>query len=224
MITRIPRDQMEALAMSHTILNRCVCFLFIIVTLLSAAAVNAQDSLWLSTLDLTKMRQSWGEPQRDRSVAKGPLCIRGEVFSRGVGTHASSTLRIRLGGKALRFRGSVGVDDSSGSGGTVRFKLVGDGQLLFDSGIMRSRQAARRIDIDLRGVGDLVLAVRDAGDGISYDHADWCDARILFIGERPAAIDPPHEEPVLLTPASRSGAPDQRPVRVRMRAGEALPL
>jgi alpha-galactosidase len=181
-------------------LKRRFHLFFIIVAFVAAVTANAQDSLWLSTFDLTKMRQSWSQPQRDRSVARGPLCVRGEVFSRGVGTHASSTFRIRLGGKALRFRGSVGVDDSSGSGGTVRFKLVGDGQLLFDSGIMRSRQAARRIDIDLRGVGDLVLAVRDAEDGISYDHADWCDARILFSGERPAAVDPPYEEPVILTP------------------------
>ncbi len=165
-----------------------------------SGVVHARDSLWVSTLDLTKMRQSWGEPQRDRSVTQGKLSVDGEIFSRGVGTHASSRLWVHLGGKTLRFRASVGVDDSAGSGGTVRFRVVGDGVTLFDSGIMRARQIAKRIDVDVNGVADLVLAVNDAGDGIGYDHADWGNARFLFEGEQPAAVDPPRDEPTILTP------------------------
>jgi alpha-galactosidase len=146
------------------------------------------------------MRQSWGEPQRDRSVTQGKLSVNGEIYSRGVGTHASSRLWVHLGGKTLRFRASVGVDDSAGSGGTVRFRVVGDGVTLFDSGTMGARQTAKRIDLDVNGVADLVLAVNDAGDGIGHDHADWGNARFLFEGKQPAAVDPPRDEPTILTP------------------------
>jgi hypothetical protein len=42
--------------------------------------------------------------------------------------------------------------------------------------------------------------VGDAGDGVSYDHADWAEARFLVSGARPKTVSAPREEPVILTP------------------------
>jgi alpha-galactosidase len=65
---------------------------------------------------------------------------------------------------------------------------------------MKAGQAAQKVDVDLSGVKTLILIVNSAGDGISYDHADWADAKIIYAGAKPFAIDAPVEEMVILTP------------------------
>ena len=169
---------------------------------LVSAATHAQDTTWLSSLDISKMRQGWGEPQRNRSVLNKILSVAGRQYQRGVGTHARSVLWIDLGRKGLRFLAFVGVDDSAGGHGSVKFKIYGDGRTLFESGMLRSGDEALGVDLDLRGIEKLVLTVNDAGDGIGNDHADWCEARFITGVSSPKAIDPPTEEAIVLTPSS----------------------
>ncbi|MBN2505406.1 MAG: putative Ig domain-containing protein [Verrucomicrobia bacterium] len=42
--------------------------------------------------------------------------------------------------------------------------------------------------------------VDDGGDGISFDHADWADAKFVVSGAKPRAVSAPVEPGVLLTP------------------------
>src|SRR5690606_13568010 len=59
-------------------------------------------------------------------------------------------------------------------------------------------------ELDLSGVDQLVLLVREAGDGIMYDHADWLDVKIETTGEVvPQRIYPESiaKEKYILTPA-----------------------
>jgi alpha-galactosidase len=169
-----------------------------------AFSFPAQDSpqtVWLSSLDLSKMRQGWGQPQADKSVTGKPLSVGGTVFERGVGTHATSRLWINLQGGSSTFTTSVGVDDSVKSKpGSVEFRVIGDGKKLWESGVMRAGEAAKQISIDVKGIQLLVLLVTDGGDGMGYDHADWADARFVVTGALPSAADPPVEPRLVLTP------------------------
>jgi alpha-galactosidase len=160
----------------------------------------AAETVSLTSLDLSKMRQGWGKPQIDRSIREKPLAIGGKVFEHGVGTHANSTLWIDLAGGSERFQATVGVDDAAGGAASINFKIVGDGRKLWESGLMRPKQAAKTVDLDLRGVKLLLLSVGDGGDGINFDHANWADARFLVTGVKPKTIDGPKEEPFILTP------------------------
>jgi alpha-galactosidase len=180
--------------------------LFILPMLLWTVASSfslpqTQDTIRLSSLDLSKMQQGWGRAQRDKSVSEKALLISGKRFHHGVGTHAASRMWINLQGTAQRFLANVGVDDGTNEPrGSLEFKIVGDGRKLWQSGIMKSGDAAKVVDIDLRNIKSLVLLVTDAGDGFAFDHADWGDARFIFSGETPQAIDPPAEPRVILTP------------------------
>ena len=166
----------------------------------AALASQAAETVWLTSLDLTKMKQGFGQPQSDRSIREQPLSISGQKFEHGVGTHASSTLWIDLAGGTDKFLASVGVDDAAGGAGSVTFKIVGDGRKLWESGVMKTNQAAKPVDLDVKGVRTLLLLVGDAGDGIAFDHADWADARFLVSGATPKALAVPREEAVILTP------------------------
>jgi len=165
-------------------------------------ACPAAETVPLSALDLSKMSAGWGEPQVDRNCTEKPMAIAGKRFDRGVGTHADSALHVRLDGQTERFTAWVGVDDSAGGRGSVRFQVYADGQKRFDSGVMKGGQGAKRVDVALKGARRLLLLVNSAGDDVHYDHADWADAAFVVAGERPEAVDRPkvEEERVILTP------------------------
>ena len=155
-----------------------------------ALAGQAAETVWLHTLDLTKMKQGYGTPQINRGIREKPLAIGGKGFEQGVGTHAISELRLDLAGGTDRFLAFVGVDDAAG-GGTLSFQVWADGQERFDSGVMKLGDAAKPVDLDLHGVKTLVLQVEDAGDGNGCDHADWAEARFIVSGAKPQTIARP---------------------------------
>ena len=96
-----------------------------------------------------------------------------------MGTHANSEIRYRLDNGYKCLEAEVGVDDEKDGAGTVVFQVFIDGSKVFDSGTMRGRQAAKKISIPLDGAEELTLVVTDAGDGITCDHADWANARLI---------------------------------------------
>ncbi|GAA3249475.1 NPCBM/NEW2 domain-containing protein [Streptomyces labedae] len=75
-----------------------------------------------------------------------------------------------------RLRTTVGIDDAvrnvGPEGGTSTFEVIGDGRVLFDSGVV-TRDAVREADVDVTGVRVLDLVVGDGGDGGYNDRADW---------------------------------------------------
>jgi len=101
------------------------------------------------------------------------------------------------------FSAFVGVDDEvNGKIGSVRFRIYGDGKLLFNSGVLKAGEPAKKVDIDLTGCKALTLSVDPAGDNTSFDHANWADAAFVVAGDDPVAVDAPvlKEEKVILTP------------------------
>jgi alpha-galactosidase len=158
------------------------------------------DTFGLETMDLQSAEQGWGEPQANKSVDGHPLFIDGKRFEHGFGTHANSTLRIALGGKAERFTATVGIDDEVGQKGSVVFKVVGDGKTLWESAVLHGGDSAKELSVDLHGVNKLLLLVGEAGDDITFDHADWADAKIVMAEGKPETIAPVREPAVVLTP------------------------
>ena len=164
---------------------------------------GAAQTVPLASLNLSAVQQDWGAPQVDRSVDKNPLRIGGKTFEHGLGTHANSQLCVDLGGMATRFHAFVGADDETlPRKGSIEFRVLGDGKELWTSGVLRTGDAAKELSVPLAGVKTLQLLVEDADDGITCDHADWALATIeAGAGAKIAALAPPLEPPVVLTPA-----------------------
>lgn len=173
---------------------------FVIAAMLAAVCASAED-MSLTAIDLGKVRQGWGTPQIDKAVTGVGMSIGNRKFDRGLGTHADSTIWVQLDGAAERFVAWVGVDDNAGKGkGSVVFKVFGDGKLLFRSPVMKCGDTPLPVDVSLKGVKLLLLSAISTEDGISFDHADWADARFVGISTKPVATDGPKEEAVILTP------------------------
>ncbi|MHC1768206.1 MAG: NPCBM/NEW2 domain-containing protein [Verrucomicrobiia bacterium] len=155
----------------------------------------------LSSLEVSKTRQGWGKAAVDLSVTGKPMSIAGQRFDNGLGTHADSSLWIALGGGSDRFLAAVGVDDAANRDvASLEFKVIGDGRMLWQSGLIKGGQPAKTLDVDVSGVKTLLLLVGSGGNGIDHDHANWAGAHFLVSGTLPKAIDPPREEAVILTP------------------------
>jgi len=178
-----------------------LCFAAIVALALPVVADDI-DTVYISTLDISRVKQAWGYPLKDISIEGKGLSIGGRKFEQGLATHAVGEFRINLKGGSERFLAYVGVDDDviGGEGGSVEFFVYADGKQIWNSGIRRAGWRAVRVDLDVTNVNLLVLKVKEASDGINWDHADWADAKLLVSGEKPAAVDMPVEKPYILTP------------------------
>jgi alpha-galactosidase len=136
------------------------------------------DITWLSATN------GWGPVERDTSNGEqgagdgNPMTIEGVVYAKGLGAHAPSEIQYYLGGACSHVGADVGLDDEEGSLGTVTFEIWADGRKVADSGLMTNTMAAQHLEADLTGATFLRLIVRDGGDNVNNDHADWADARL----------------------------------------------
>lgn len=178
-------------------LSACVAFSFFVAGAHAQTNVLYLDDIAPSEFTIT---QGFGNSMRNLSIDGNALQIGSQTFADGIGTHAGSYWGLYLGGNATRFQAMVGVDDEVGGGrGSVEFKVVGNGKVLWNSGVMSQGDFAEAIDIDVTGVQRLHLFVTDGGDGINYDHADWANARIT--SQATSLIAQRATDEYLLTPA-----------------------
>jgi alpha-galactosidase len=148
-----------------------------------------KEDVYLSTLNIDRIRQSWGTPGADKSVERKPLSIGGKKFERGVGTHSDSICLIATNNSVEEFSAYVGVDDEMKKGrGSVEFFVTGDDKILWQSGIMKSGDPAKYVTVNTKGIKELLLKVSNGGDNNECDHADWADAKLLITGVYPTII------------------------------------
>jgi len=62
----------------------------------------------------------------------------------------------------------------------VIFSVKVDGQEVLRTPVCRGGEPPRAISLPLTNATMLELVVSDAGDGISYDQADWADAKAIL--------------------------------------------
>jgi len=154
----------------------------------------------LDDLDLSQIRQGWGEARDGRSVQGKVLSLNGKTFERGVGSHAAGVIRIELDGQAQRFQAVVGVDDGTRGRGSITIKVCVDRNVVVRSEVLKGGQPPLEIDVDLQGARLLLLFMGNGGDDMHYDHVDWADARFTVEGADPKIVPTPAEEKYILTP------------------------
>ena len=183
-------------------------------------------TVWLDELDLTLADQATGVTRANQSMWRTPLVIATDTFARGVGTHAFGMMRVALDGRARSFDARVGVDDSAPAGelaqASVEFVVVGDGRVLWRSGVMRGGDEARQLKVSLRGVKSLILRTDHAGDGLTGDRADWVDARFEVAGDDPRMVRRTQEEAYILTPDEPARPHINSPYRHGVRPGNPV--
>ena len=150
------------------------------VELRSERMVHVSDLEPIQTDHKTLIGADW-PPRNDRNVTGGPIRLAGRTYAKGLGVHAYTALSYKLGGAFERFSAVVGIDDSitPKGGGSVVFRIKGDGRVLFVSNVVRGGDAPLSISIDVSGVNVLTLECDYAVDLDLSDHADWANAILI---------------------------------------------
>jgi hypothetical protein len=139
---------------------------------------------YVSGMEFVPVTNGWGPVETDTSNGEKKLgdghtiTIGGQAFAQGLGSHAPSVITLNLGGRCSAFEADVGVDDEVGDAGSVQFQVWGDGEKLYDSGVVRGTQDPTGAYANVTGVQTMKLIVLDGGDGVDNDHADWGNARV----------------------------------------------
>ncbi|MBO8183848.1 MAG: NPCBM/NEW2 domain-containing protein [Archaeoglobus sp.] len=139
------------------------------------------DEVFLSDVEPVQMTSGWGVPKMNRSLSGDVLRIGDNKYEKGIGTHAVSDIVYRLKRQYSRLVGEVGMDYHSyvNKSGSITFEVYGDGKLLWSSGVVRYNDSPVKLEVDITGVDELRIHVGDAGDGISYDHANLCNLKVM---------------------------------------------
>jgi hypothetical protein len=142
----------------------------------------------LTTLAPTSSVVGYGTLQTNESVDGNTITLRGTTYATGLGAHAVSDVTYALGGKYATFLSDVGIDDEVNGQGSVDFQVIGDGKVLYDSGVLTGASAIVHVAVNVTGVQTLTLqATNGVAGSIDYDHADWAGPQLLAAAAVPTA-------------------------------------
>jgi hypothetical protein len=114
------------------------------------------------------------------SVAGRALRLSGSVHDRGLGMHSAARVSYALPAGVRFFEARVGLDDVGARKGSVRVRVLVDGQER-DLGLKGDLKHGDALDvrIDVKGGRELTLVVDFGEGGDVGDHVNWVDARLI---------------------------------------------
>ena len=122
--------------------------------------------------------------QSDRSAIGAALSCRTGTFLKGLGMHGASNVVYTVDNSEYRrFAAEIAIDQSSGDGGSVVFRvflLGSDNQwaAAFTSEIIRGGQSPMPVALELGEAKAIALAVEQSERGDILDRANWLNARL----------------------------------------------
>ncbi len=161
-------------------------------------ALEGAGIIYLSDLDWeANSTTGWGSLQKDAEVDGIPITLKDEngavvKFDKGIGAHANSDVYYNLEEKGYtRFETYVGVDASQGGRGTVQFKVLIDGEILFSTDTMTSNSAMQKAVIEIPADAKVLQLNAYMVENDGNDHADWADAKFFtsFGEEEPEPVE-----------------------------------
>ncbi|MFO1022880.1 MAG: NPCBM/NEW2 domain-containing protein [Planctomycetales bacterium] len=145
----------------------------------SADAVSIAD-LEPVQFEHTPFLSSSTQLRKNLNVQQGPLVMHGREFPRGLGMQTRSSATYSLDGRFRLFLATVGVDDLSGKRGSVQFRVLADGQSIYQSDLRRGGSPPLSFPpLKVEGIRQLTLVVDFADEGDVLDNADWGDALLI---------------------------------------------
>lgn len=177
----------------------------IFLTITSTLFAQQTKTVWLDNLDIASFSTGIRPVAVNGSYAKEtPLRINGKTYKRGLSGISISIITFVLNSKAKHFSALVGPDDAGNKDIGLRFYVVGDKKILFETGPMKIGDQPIPVEIDLTGITQLGLLVTDSVGGVNNKrtYCDWIDAKFEMIGDFKPEHVANNEKKYILTPES----------------------
>jgi alpha-galactosidase len=151
------------------------------------------------------LKQGWGRLQIGKSIAhlNSKLCLNGQTFENGFGTHAESEILVRLNGPAKRFTALAGIDDNSMTRtkqSKMIFSIEAEGKEIWKRSDVSVSDEPVRVDVDRKGATEFVLKVRESANDVNYGHVNWVEPKIFMADGTVLALGVPGEKGILPAP------------------------
>ena len=120
---------------------------------------------------------------KDRPAGKAAeMRMNGLWFRKGLGVGPASRIDLQLAGNWNLLRADLGIDDQCRQAGGLQFQVWADGQLLYDSGLVKAPGVVKP-ELDIRGLRQLSLRTLGAqGPQPSQVCGNWANA--VLIGQQ----------------------------------------
>jgi alpha-galactosidase len=135
-------------------------------------------------------RQGWGQLQKGRSIAdgNGRLCLNGQTYADGLGTHADSEIAVKLNAPGRTFLALAGIDDNPLTRTVPELRMVFSVEVggceVWVSQPLGVTDAGAVVEADLQGATEFVLKVREVSGNLRFAHVDWCEPKVLMADGR----------------------------------------
>jgi hypothetical protein len=147
-----------------------------------------KQQIYLSDMQAAHSHNGNGKVSKDHAnTAKASLPgnsenlmqMNGLKFHKGLGVSGLSEIEYHLTGDWHTFRADVGIDDACRKAGGLQFQLLGDGKLLFDSGLIEA-PAVVKPELDIRGIEKLILKTTGLKKtNVGAICANWANATLI---------------------------------------------
>ncbi len=180
-------------------------FIYIVLISISLAVASCTEkvtTVWVDDLQLESFSEGIRPVKAITNYKTNPISIGGVKYERGFGSITTSVFSFQVNGNAKRFTAEVGADDEGRKDTPIRFYVVGDRKILFESGEMKVGDPAKKVDVNLSGIKRVGLLVIDNIGGFrnNVTYCDWANAQFEMIGDSlPHQISNSDEE-YILTP------------------------
>ena len=170
---------------------------------LTTAAFGQQTrASWLDEINIKSFSEGIPAVLGKTNAAGDSMLINGQYFTHGVGVNATSILAFFLDGKATEFSALAGVDDKGNKNLPHTFYVIGDRNILFNSGEMRLGDAPKAVKVNLTGIKRLGLLVKVNDEGRTKVYSNWANAQLVMQGNHLPQNIPNTDERYILTPPS----------------------
>ena len=183
-------------------ISKFLVFLFLSVP--ATASFAQPTDVWLDDLTI----QSYSEGIRPVAVkanyAGNPMRMNDIDYNRGIGVQSVCVLSFYLQGNARQFTAEIGRDDEGNKDIPVKFYVVGDKKILYESGEVKMGDAPQKVSVNLEGIQRLGLLVTDdlgnARNNRTY--SNWANAKLVMNNNQVPEHIPNDGEKYILTPPS----------------------
>jgi hypothetical protein len=136
------------------------------------------NGIYLDTMKWEDATVGWGKIRLNHSIKNQTMTMGGQMFHRGIGTHAFSRIVYKRPEHCDTFAATIGCDQKALVGSLV-FVVEGDGKELFRSSVFRADSVPMNISVAISGAKKIALTVEDGGDRINADHGNWANVRFM---------------------------------------------
>jgi len=187
-------------------MNRFVLILLISCLYQISLLAQKPKAIWLDDLPIKSYSEGIPSVLAKTNAGGDSIRMNGKLFKHGIGVSSTSVLSFFLDGHATEFSAVVGVDDKGVKDLPLKFYVIGDRKVLFESGEMNLGDDPKTIKLNLSGIKRLGLLVTIEEKGFNRSYSNWANAKFEMKDDFIPKNTPNVDEKYILTPP-----PDKKP-------------